>query len=57
MLDLLRHWAVFRLDRRGVTALEYALIAGVLGALLVTGFTKFGGQVSSALGAIGSSIQ
>ena len=36
---LLRH---FRSDRRGVTSLEYGIIAGVLGLVLVTIFTSFG---------------
>jgi pilus assembly protein Flp/PilA len=43
-------------DRRGVTALEYALIAGVLGSLLVAGFTAFGTDLQSALTSLAASI-
>lgn len=43
-------------DRRGVTALEYALIAGVLGTLLVAGFTFLGSNLQSALTSLAASI-
>jgi pilus assembly protein Flp/PilA len=43
-------------DRRGVTALEYALIAGVLATVLVTAFTLLGTNLSAALTAVAGSI-
>ncbi len=45
-----------RADRRGVTALEYALIAGVLGTLLVAGFTTLGTDLQTALTSLAASI-
>ncbi len=48
----LRDWIAFIRDRRGVTALEYAIIAGVLGAGLVTIFGTFKGALSTAMGSI-----
>ena len=41
-------------DRRGVTALEYGLIAAVMGALIVTAFTSFGTSMGTAFGTIGT---
>ncbi len=52
MLDIYRYLVALKLDRRGVTALEYAIIAGVLGALLVTGFTKFGKTLNDTLSGV-----
>ena len=52
-LYLLR--ALYR-DRRGVTALEYALIAGVLATVLVTAFTSLGTSLSTTLGAVATKI-
>jgi pilus assembly protein Flp/PilA len=48
----------FRLtdDRAGVTALEYALIAAVMGALIVTGVTTLGGSLYTAFSDIGNEL-
>ena len=42
-----------RHDHRGVTALEYGLIAAVMGALIVTAFTTFGTSMGTAFTSIG----
>jgi pilus assembly protein Flp/PilA len=34
-------------DRKGVTALEYALIAGVLATVVLVGFTEFGNSLTN----------
>jgi pilus assembly protein Flp/PilA len=39
-------------DRRGVTALEYGLIAGVLAVGLVAGFTVLSNSLSAAFTAL-----
>ncbi len=44
------------IDRRGVTAVEYAIIAGVLGAIIVAAFGLLGGSISGALSTIGGEI-
>jgi Flp pilus assembly pilin Flp len=49
MRDILR-------DRRGVTALEYGIIAGVLGLSLIAIFKSFGGHLSTLFAGIGGSI-
>jgi pilus assembly protein Flp/PilA len=41
-------------DRRGVTALEYGLIAAVMGALVVTAVTTLGGDMETAFSTIGT---
>ena len=43
-------------DRRGVTALEYGLIAAVIGGVVITAATSFGGSLSSAYATIGSAL-
>jgi pilus assembly protein Flp/PilA len=54
MSRLLNRFRVLKGDRRGVTALEYGLIAAVMGALIVTAFTSLGNSMSTAFGTIGS---
>ena len=44
------------LDNDAVTALEYALIAGVLVATIVIGFNTYMTDLSSAFSNIGSSL-
>ncbi len=43
-------------DTSGVTALEYGLIAGVMGALIVIAFTTLGGDMDSAFATIGAEL-
>jgi Flp pilus assembly pilin Flp len=43
-------------DRRGVTSLEYGIIAGVLGLVLITIFKSMGSTLSTLFSHIGSSI-
>jgi pilus assembly protein Flp/PilA len=46
----------FLIDRRAVTALEYGIIAGVLGLVLITIFRVFGTKLSALFTTIGSSV-
>ena len=46
----------FRRDHRAVTALEYGIIAGVLGLVLITIFKSFGTKLSTLFSSIGTSI-
>jgi pilus assembly protein Flp/PilA len=48
--------AGIRRDRRAVTALEYGIIAGVLGLVLITIFKSFGTKLSTLFSSIGTSI-
>jgi len=43
-------------DRRAVTALEYGILAGVLGLVLINIFKSFGSKLSTLFTTIGSSI-
>ena len=53
---MLRLFKRFRGDRRGVTALEYGLIAAVMGALIVTAVSTLGGSLETAFSAIGTEL-
>jgi len=43
-------------DRRAVTALEYGIIAGVFGLVLILIFQNFGTTMSTLMSTIGKSI-
>ena len=43
-------------DTRGVTALEYGLIAGVLVTVIATAFNVFGSGLSNAFSSISASL-
>ena len=45
-----------RQDRRAVTALEYGIIASILGLVLVTIFKNFGSTLTSLFSKVGASI-
>ena len=45
---------LLRLDRSGVTALEYGVIAAVMGMLVLYAFLVLGSSLVAALGAIGN---
>ncbi len=47
---------VFRADRRGVTALEYALVAGVLTGFVIVAFTTLGSDLHTALDAVAALV-
>ena len=50
MFSYLKTWLELKTDRRAVTALEYGLIAAVLGAVIVTAFTSLGTGLTTAIG-------
>lgn len=56
MIDYVRNWVLLKTDNRGVTALEYAIIAGVLGVGLVAIFTTFKGTLTTLFTTIGTDI-
>ncbi len=45
-----------RHDRRAVTALEYGIIASILGLVLVNIFTKFGSTLTTLFSRVSTSI-
>jgi Flp pilus assembly pilin Flp len=44
-------------DRRAVTALEYGLIAAVIGGVVIGAATQFGGSITKAYTAIGAKLE
>lgn len=52
MVRLQACWA----DRRAVTALEYGIIASILGLVLVTIFSNFGKTLTTLFSHVGASI-
>ncbi len=48
--------AALRADRRAVTALEYGIIASILGLVLVSIFTSLGTTMKTLFNHVGSSI-
>jgi pilus assembly protein Flp/PilA len=43
-------------DKSGVTALEYGLIAAIIGGVVISAATSFGGSLTSAYNTIGSTL-
>ncbi len=43
-------------DRRGVTALEYGLIASLVAMVLITGVTSLGNKLNTTFSSIAASI-
>jgi Flp pilus assembly pilin Flp len=56
MIRLNNVTARLALDRRAVTALEYGIIAGVFGLVLILIFQNFGTTLSTLMSTIGKSI-
>jgi Flp pilus assembly pilin Flp len=50
------HIGIILRDTRGVAALEYALIAGLIFAAIISAGKLYGPQLSQALGNIGTSL-
>ena len=56
MFEYIKTWVELKTDRRAVTALEYALIAGVIVATILAGFNVLATDLSSKFSAIGGSL-
>ena len=56
MDKLIVHALTFKSDRKAVTALEYGIIASILGLVLVTIFKGFGNTLGNLFNAVGTSI-
>ncbi len=46
-------WTVLRADRRGVTAVEYGIMAALISAVLVTAIGSFTGGLSTVFTRLG----
>lgn len=45
-----------RADRKGVTALEYGILAGLIAVVIIGAATTLGGDISSLFGRISTAI-
>jgi pilus assembly protein Flp/PilA len=56
MRPFLNHLGKFAADERGVTALEYGLIAGLVAVASVTAVTGLGTALTTTFGAISAAL-
>ena len=56
MIEYARTWLELKTDRRAVTALEYGLIAGVIVAVILVGFTALASGLSARFSTIGGNL-
>jgi pilus assembly protein Flp/PilA len=56
MFDSLTHLIRLRKDRRGVTAIEYALIASLVAIVLIGALTSLGTDIATGFNLIGTTI-
>ena len=47
MLEYMRTWLALRLDKRGVTAMEYGLIAALIAVVIIGAITSIGTQLDA----------
>jgi pilus assembly protein Flp/PilA len=47
MLDYAKTWLALRFDKRGVTAMEYGLIAALIAVVIITGVTAVGSKLEA----------
>jgi pilus assembly protein Flp/PilA len=56
MTKIARLIAALRADRRAAAAIEYGLIAAVIGGVVISSATSFGNSLSNAYTSIGSTL-
>lgn len=56
MVEYLKAWSALRTDRRGVTMLEYGLIAALIAAVCVGAVTTLGTSVNTAFTTVAGSV-
>ena len=52
MLEYMRTWLALRSDERGVTAMEYGLIAALIAVVIIGAVTKVGTKLQATFAAI-----
>jgi pilus assembly protein Flp/PilA len=52
MLEYARTWLALRFDKRGVTAMEYGLIAALVAVVIITAVTSIGTNLNAKFGEI-----
>jgi pilus assembly protein Flp/PilA len=56
MLDYARTWLALRFDKRGVTAMEYGLIAALVAVVIITAVTNIGTSLVTKFEAIATAL-
>ncbi len=56
MLELFTTWLQFRKDTRGVTALEYGLIAALIAGVIITGVALVGTNLEATFNTLGGKV-
>ena len=56
MLNYAKIWLTLAADRQAVTALEYGLIAGVIVATIMFGFTLLADDLSQQFQSVGNTV-
>jgi pilus assembly protein Flp/PilA len=56
MLEHARTWLALGLDKRGVTAMEYGLIAALIAVVIITAVTTIGTQLAAKFGEIATAL-
>ena len=56
MFEYARTWFALRLDKRGVTAMEYGLIAALVAVVIITAVTSVGSKLDTVFTGIASAL-
>jgi pilus assembly protein Flp/PilA len=56
MLDYARTWLAFRFDKRGVTAMEYGLIAALIAVAIIGAITTVGTNLAGTFNYIAGKL-
>ena len=56
MLEYVRSFLALRFDKRGVTAIEYGLIAALIAVVIIGAVTNVGTTLSAKFGAIAAAL-
>jgi pilus assembly protein Flp/PilA len=56
MLDYLHTWLALRFDKRGVTAMEYGLIASLIAVAIIAAVTAVGTNLTSTFTTISAKL-
>jgi len=56
MLDYARTWLALRFDKRGVTAMEYGLIAALVAVVIIGAVTQIGTSLQAKFNTIAGAL-
>jgi pilus assembly protein Flp/PilA len=56
MLDYARTWLALRFDKRGVTAMEYGLIAALVAVVIIGAVTTIGTKLTTIFASISAAL-